>query len=102
MRDIKMSKNLYSILKFQYISEKSNFIFDKYKHVVFKVLKKSNKYEIKKSVENIFNVVVKAVKIINVHGKMKSFKGKIGKRSDFKKAIVLLEKGNSINFVEFK
>lgn len=97
-----MSKNLYSILKFQHVSEKSNFVFDKYKQLVFKVLKNSNKYEIKKSVEKIFSVVVKNVNIINVHGKMKSFKGKIGKRSSFKKAIILLEKGYSINFSEFK
>lgn len=97
-----MNKNLYSILISQYISEKSNFVADKYKHVVFKVSKDSNKYEIKKSVEKIFNVLVKTVRVINMRGKVKLFKGKIGKRSDFKKAIVLLKKGYSINFSEFE
>ncbi|HFL8794978.1 MAG TPA: 50S ribosomal protein L23 [Candidatus Azosocius sp. HAIN] len=96
-----MNKNLYSNLISQYVTEKNNFLSDKYNHFVFKVSKYSNKYKIKKSVETIFNVLVKNVRIINVQGKIKLFKGKIGTRSDFKKAIVSLKKGYSINFSEF-
>lgn len=97
-----MNKNLYSILISQYVTEKNNFICDKYNHLVFKVCKNSNKYEIKKSVEKIFNVLVKSVNIINMQGKVKLFKGKFGIRSDFKKAVVSLKKGYSINFSEFE
>jgi large subunit ribosomal protein L23 len=97
-----MNKSIYSVLISQYVTEKSNSVSDKYNHVIFKVSKNSNKYEIKQSVEKIFKVLVKSVRIINMHGKVKLFKGKSGKRSDFKKAIVILKKGHSINFFEFE
>lgn len=97
-----MNKSIYSVLISQYVTEKSNLVSDKYNHVIFKVSKNSNKYEIKQSVEKIFKVLVKSVRIINMQGKIKLFKGKSGKRSDFKKAIVILKKGHSINFFEFE
>ncbi|QQG46760.1 MAG: 50S ribosomal protein L23 [Candidatus Azosocius agrarius] len=97
-----MNNYLYSILFSQYVTEKSNLILDKHNHIVFRVSKHSNKKLIKASVEKIFNVLVKSVRIINVKGKIKLFKGKSGKRSDFKKAIVFLNKGYNIKFSEFE
>ena len=93
---------LYSVLISQYVSEKSNFVCDKYNKVIFRVSKKSNKYDIKCSVEKIFNVFVKSINVINMQGKVKSFKGKNGVRSSWKKAIVHLKDGYSINFSEFE
>ena len=57
----------------------------------------SNKIDIKKSIELIYGVKVNSINIIRVKGKTKVFKGKVGKRSDYKKAIVSLLKGQSID-----
>ena len=57
----------------------------------------SNKIDIKKSIELIFGVKVSAVNVIKVKGKTKRFKGTLGKRSDYKKAIISLPDGQSID-----
>ena len=57
----------------------------------------SNKFDIKKSIELIYGVKVSSVNVIRVKGKTKVFKGKVGKRSDYKKAIISLPKGQSID-----
>ena len=72
-----------------------------------KVEKKSNKIEIKKAVENKFKVKVNKVAIINVKGKTKSMSIKSsgrtirteGKKSSWKKAIVTLQEGHSIDIL---
>ena len=97
------SKNFfYKVLIGQYSTEKAVILSDKFNSITFQVLKTSNKYDIKNSVQNLFNVRVKSVKIINVKGKLVKFKGRNGKRKDWKKAIVVLKKGYDINFSEFK
>ena len=58
---------------------------------------KNNKIEIKNAVEKLFSVKVKSVNIINIKGKVKRFKGILGKRNDTKKAIITLEEGNTID-----
>ncbi|MGH1398701.1 MAG: 50S ribosomal protein L23 [Alphaproteobacteria bacterium] len=65
--------------------------------VTFKVALKATKPEIKEAVENLFDVKVKAVNTLIQKGKTKRFKGIMGKRSDFKKAIVTLEDGQVID-----
>ena len=78
------------------VTEKST-ILSENNQIVFLVNINSNKIDIKKSVELIYGVKVNSVNIIRVKGKTKVFKGKIGKRSDFKKAIISLSKGQSID-----
>ncbi|MBX2833385.1 MAG: 50S ribosomal protein L23 [Micavibrio sp.] len=65
--------------------------------VTFKVRKDASKPEIKQAIENIFGVKVKAVNTLIQKGKTKRFKGFVGKRSDFKKAIITLEEGQTID-----
>ena len=65
--------------------------------VVFKVTIDATKPEIKAAVENLWGVKVKAVNTVVTKGKTKRFKGIMGKRSDFKKAYVTLEDGQSID-----
>jgi len=65
--------------------------------VTFKVALKATKPEIKQAVENLFDVKVKAVNTMIQKGKTKRFKGIMGRRSDFKKAIVTLEEGQVID-----
>lgn len=67
---------------------------------VFKVAAKSSKGEIKDAIENFFNVEVKSVKTLNVKGKVKSFKQKLGRRKSWKKAYVQLKDGHELDFVD--
>ena len=78
------------------ITEKSTSLseFDK---VVFKVHKGASKNSIKRTVEKIFKVNVVKVNTINFKGKTKLVKGKISKRPGYKKAIITLKKGQSID-----
>lgn len=66
--------------------------------VYFEVVNSANKNDIKAAVEKIFEVVVEGVNIINTLGKVKRFKGTLGKRSSVKKAVVTIKKGQDINF----
>lgn len=65
--------------------------------VVFEVPLSANKTEIKSAVEELFKVKVKAVNTIRTKGKVKRFRGTIGRRNDVKKAIVTLAEGDSID-----
>ncbi len=65
--------------------------------VVFEVLKSATKPEIKAAVEGVFGVEVKAVNTLTQKGKIKFFRGQKGVRSDVKKAIVTLAKGQTID-----
>lgn len=63
----------------------------------FYVLVKATKEDIKKAVESIFNVEVEDVNVINTKGKKKVFRSRKGQRSDRKKAIISVKKGQEIN-----
>jgi len=65
--------------------------------VVFKVALDATKPEIKAAVEGLFGVTVEAVNTLVVKGKTKRFKGRPGQRSDWKKAMVRLAEGQSID-----
>jgi len=65
--------------------------------VVFEVAIDANKPQIKEAVESLFNVKVKAVNTTITKGKVKRFKGQLGKRKDVKKAYVTLVEGNTID-----
>ena len=81
---------------FPSITEKSTFLSDKNK-VVFKVHTGANKKAIKKSIEKIFKVNVIKINTINMKGKTKVVKGKESKKKNYKKAIITLQKGQSID-----
>ena len=78
------------------ITEKSTSLSELNK-VVFKVHKGANKNSIKKSVEKIFKVNVIKINTINLKGKTKLVRGKKSTKSGFKKAIITLKKGQSID-----
>lgn len=81
------------------ITEKSTGLMAEGKYV-FKVAKDANKIQIAKAIEEIFKVKVDKVHTLNVEGKVKRMGRNIGKRSDYKKAIVKLAAGESIEFFE--
>jgi large subunit ribosomal protein L23 len=78
------------------ITEKSTIVAEN-NQIVFQVPISSNKTEIKAAVEQLFNVSVTAVNTILTKGKTKRFRGRPGRRSDVKKAIVTLKDGDTID-----
>ena len=82
-----------------HISEKSTLLADEANQVVFKVLPGATKPEIKKAVEQMFNVTVEAVQLANVKGKNKRNRFGAGRRKNWKKAYVRLGAGQDIDFM---
>ena len=78
------------------ITEKATIISEYYK-TVFKVHKSANKKTIKKNIEKLFKVKVVKVNIINTKTKVKLKQGKLSTKSGYKKAIITLKKGQSID-----
>ena len=78
------------------ITEKATSL-SEHNKIVFKVHNGASKKSIKKSIEKIFKVNVIKVNTINQKGKTKIVRGKKTKRSGYKKAIVTLKKGQSID-----
>lgn len=90
-----MEKN-YDIIRSPAITEKATLLSEA-NQVVFNVALGASKPEIKKAVEELFSVKVKAVNTIVRKGKTKRFRGIRGQQSDVKKAIVTLVDGQSID-----
>ena len=86
----------YDVIRKPIITEKSTMASEN-GAVVFEVAIDSNKPQIKEAVEALFGVKVKAVNTLITKGKVKRFRGRIGKRKDVKKAYVTLEEGNTID-----
>jgi large subunit ribosomal protein L23 len=90
--------NLYTTILSPIISEKSNRLGEQSNQYVFEVAVSSNKKQVKAAIEKLFSVTVENVQILNVNGKTKSFKGKQGKRPNWKKAYVKVQEGQLIDF----
>jgi len=90
---------LYKILLEPRVTEKTARIGDESNHYVFKVASDANKSEIKAAVEALFEVNVKAVRVVNVKGKSKTFKTRPGKRSNWKKAYVRVQEDQTLDFL---
>ena len=86
----------YDIIRSPVITEKATIQSEQDK-VVFNVSKDATKSEIKAAVEALFSVKVKSVNTLVRKGKVKRFKGIVGKQVDVKKAIVTLEEGQAID-----
>ena len=86
----------YDIILSPVITEKSAYATEQNK-VVFNVANDATKPEIKAAVEALFGVKVKKVNTLVRKGKVKRFRGTVGKQKDVKKAIVTLEEGQTID-----
>ena len=87
---------MYTTILGPVITEKSTLV-SEHNQVVFRVRLDANKPEIKKAIEGLFSVKVTAVNTLRVKGKVKRFKGRLGRRPDWKKAIVTLADGQLID-----
>jgi len=92
----------YQTVKYPLITEKSTILREEKNKYTFRVDKHANKIEIKKAVEAIFpDIEVVSVNTLNVRGKSRRFRyNKLGKKSDWKKAIVTLRSGDIIEMYE--
>lgn len=95
-KKIEAAEWMYEIIRSPHVTEKAT-LGSQYSQVTFKVPNTATKPHIKKAVEVLFGVKVKSVNTLIQKGKTKRFKGIAGKRSDFKKAIVTLEEGQTID-----
>jgi len=88
--------NFIDSIKAPVITEKATILSEQNK-TVFKVNKNANKKMIKKNIEKIFKVNVIKVNIINKKTKRKIKQGKLSTKTGYKKAIITLKKGQSID-----
>ncbi|WP_420406419.1 50S ribosomal protein L23 [Nisaea sp.] len=99
-RQVRMSdERAYDIIVRPIVTEKST-LGSQFGQVTFEVAVDASKPEIKVAVEKLFDRKVKAVNTVLSKGKVKRFRGKIGKRSDYKKAIVTFEDGQDIDVTQ--
>ena len=95
------AERLYSVILAPHVSEKSTIIGEMNNQYAFKVARDASKPEIREAIEKIFNVVVEDLQVLNVKGKTKrTGRGKLRRRSDWKKAYVRLEAGHEIDFAD--
>ena len=89
-------EQMYDLILGPVITEKSTQATE-HNQVTFKVRQEATKPQVKAAIEGLFGVKVKAVNTLNQKGKVKRFRGRLGKRNDVKKAIVTLVDGQSID-----
>jgi len=92
--------DIYRVIKKPHITEKGSLQKDRHNQISFKVDRRANKVEIRQAVETILKTKVLDVKTMNMKGKKRRIGRSIGKRPDWKKAIVKLAPGENIEFFE--
>lgn len=92
-------KNIYEVIRRPLITEKSTHLKETQATLAFEVHRDATKPEIKKAVESLFGVKIADVRVARVHGKVKRQGRYVGKRPDWKKAYVVLKKGEKM--IEF-
>ena len=93
---VAVTERSYDVILAPVITEKATILSEQNK-VVFRVAMDSTKDEIARAVESLFSVQVMKVNTLITKGKKKRFRGRVGVRSDVKKAIVTLAEGQSID-----
>jgi large subunit ribosomal protein L23 len=92
--------DFYQVLKRPLVSEKSTKQKEQSNQIVFEVDRRANKVLVRNAVENIFKVHVIDVQVVNVKGKERRLGRNVGRKPDWKKAIVRLAPGENIEFFE--
>ena len=90
---------VYDVIKKPIVTEKAMDAKEELNQVIFAVDPRANKYQIKEAVEKLLEVKVKDVRTMNYKGKVKRFGRNVGRRKDWKKAIIVLEEGQNLEMV---
>ena len=93
-------KDIYSILRRPVITEKAALLKEDNNQVVLRVRADANKVEIRKAVEKLMDVTVTSVNTSIQRGKTRRMGRNMGKRPNWKKAVVTLEAGETVEFYE--
>jgi len=93
-------KDIYQVIKRPLITEKATILKERENKVAFVVDQGANKAEIKEAVERLLKVKVLKVNISTMKGKIRRIGRNVGKRPDWKKAVVTLRPGDRIEFFE--
>ena len=88
----------YDVLVGPLVTEKATML-SEHGQIAFRVRLDATKAEIRRAVENLFDVKVTAVNTLRVKGKTKIFRGRRGRRSDYKKAIITLAEGQNVDYL---
>jgi len=94
--------SVYDVIRRPIISEKSTALAELANRYAFEVAVQANKQEIKDAVQRLFNVKVRTVRTMVMHGKVKRVGRFETKRSNWKKALVTLAEGQKIDFFQTK
>ncbi|SIQ53956.1 50S ribosomal protein L23 [Solilutibacter tolerans] len=92
-----MTTNVYEVIRAPRVSEKTARLQEVSNQYVFEVATTATKADVKAAIEQIFDVKVESVNVVNVKGKQKAFRSRMGRRSDWRKAYVKLADGQSID-----
>lgn len=93
-------ERLFKVLLGPHMTEKATLLADEHNQYVFKVASDATKLEIKKAVEQLFDVKVNAVSVINAKSKTRRTLHGLGRRKGFRKAHVSLAEGQAIDFAD--
>jgi large subunit ribosomal protein L23 len=91
-------EELMTVLIAPHVTEKSSLAMQNHNQYTFRVRRDATKVDVKKAVQMMFDVKVRAVQILNEPGKMRRFGGRTGHTQDSKKAYVSLAKGQTIDY----
>lgn len=89
-------ERLYQVIRYPHVSEKTARLQADSNQYVFEVRTDATKKEIKEAVEKLFEVNVEQVQVVNMKGKAKAFRFKVGRQNDWKKAYVRVRAGEVI------
>lgn len=89
-------QQMFDIIRAPVITEKATNV-SEHSQVIFRVPLTATKHQVRAAIEGLFNVKVTAVNTTRVRGKLKRFRGRLGRRSDYKKALVTLGEGQRID-----
>lgn len=93
-------ERLFKVLLGPHMTEKATLLADEKNQYVFKVASDATKLEVKKAVEQLFDVKVNAVSVINTKSKARRTLHGLGRRKGFRKAYVSLVEGQAIDFAD--
>jgi large subunit ribosomal protein L23 len=93
-------RSQFNLIRKPHITEKVLLLKEGGNKVVFRIDVNTNKIELKRAIESIFKVTVEKIATINVKGKKKRQGRWEGKRADWKKAVVTLKEGDTIEYFE--
>jgi large subunit ribosomal protein L23 len=91
-------EELMTVLIAPHVTEKTSLAMQNHNQYTFRLRRDATKVDVKKAVQLMFDVQVRAVQIVNEPGKTRRFGGRIGRTQDSKKAYVSLAQGQTIDY----